>query len=97
MLRLALGRVLFPLRLTEKAEEKYLVYLREHSVHAAELLGREKEYHLLEQLLELLKPDRETMEQLLETAQMQEDPRWTGILMERLGGLGRKKRRSFEL
>lgn len=96
-LRLALGRVLFPLRLTEKAEEKYLVYLREHSVHAAELLGREKEYHLLEQLLELLKPDRETMEQLLETAQKQEDPRWTGILMERLGGLGRKKRRSFEL
>ena len=47
--------------------------------------------------MELLKPDRETMEQLLETAQMQEDPRWTGILMERLGGLGRKKRRSFEL
>lgn len=97
VLRLALGRVLFPLRLTEKAQEKYLVYLREHSVHAAELLGREKEYQLLERLLELLQPDRETIEKLLETAQRQEDPQWTGILMERLGSLGKKKRRSFEL
>ena len=97
MLRLALGRVLFPLRLTEKAQEKYLVYLREHSVHAAELLGREKEYQLLERLLELLQPDRETIEKLLEIAQRQEDPQWTGILMERLGSLGKKKRRSFEL
>ena len=97
VLRLALGRVLFPFLLTEKAEKKYLVYLREHSEHAAELLGREKEYQLLEQLLERLGPDRETMEKLLETAQKQEDPRWTGILMERLGSLGKKKRRSFEL
>ena len=53
--------------------------------------GREKEYQLLEQLLERLGPDRETMEKLLETAQKQEDPRWTGILMERLGGMGRKR------
>lgn len=41
-LKMALGRLLFPVELGEKAEEHYLSHIREHLVEAARILTKEK-------------------------------------------------------
>lgn len=97
VLHLALGRVFLPLELTEKARENYLEFLRKHIKNAVILLGEQREYETLGNLLPMVRPDRETVEAMLESAQRSEDSRWTGILMEYMDGLGKKKRRSFDL
>lgn len=97
VLKLALGRILTPFELAKKSEEHYLTYLREHMDRAAELLGEQKEYRLLGILLDILKPESKEIDKMLETARLQKDSIWIGLLMDRLGKTGRSKRRTFEL
>ena len=97
VLKLALGRILTPFELAKKSEEHYLTYLREHMDRAAEILGEQKEYRLLGILLDILKPESKEIDKMLETARLQKDSIWIGLLMDRLGKTGRSKRRTFEL
>lgn len=97
VLKLALGRILTPFELAKKSEERYLTYLREHMDRAAEILGEQKEYRLLGILLDILKPESKEIDKMLETARLQKDSIWIGLLMDRLGKIGRNKRRTFEL
>lgn len=97
VLKLALGRILTPFELAKKSEERYLTYLREHIDRAAEILGEQKEYRLLGILLDILKPESKEIDKMLETARLQKDSIWIGLLMDRLGKIGRNKRRTFEL
>lgn len=64
---------------------------------AAGILGKQKEYRFLGMLLDILKPEGEEIRKMIETARQQEDSVWMGILMDRLGKVGRKKRKTFEL
>lgn len=97
VLKLALSRILYPMELTEKMEKIYLDYLNIHVKEAVKLLGEQKNYEAMSRILDKMKPDREAMEWMLETAQIYEDSRWTGILMAELERFGKKKRRSFDL
>lgn len=97
VLKLALGRIFTPFELAEKAKDRYLNYLREHMDSAEGLLGKQKEYRFLGMLLDILKPEGEDIRKMIETARQQEDSVWMGILMDRLGKVGRKKRKTFEL
>lgn len=97
VLKLALDRVLYPADLLEEAHDKYIAYLREHAGHAVSILGKEKEYTAIRKILAELAPDREQMEEMLESAQKSGDSRWVSILMDRLKSQGRKKRKAFEL
>ena len=97
VLKLALDRILYPADLMEEAHDKYIVYLREHTEHAVSILGKEKEYMAMQTILTEIAPDREKVEKMLECAQKSGDSRWVSILMDRLNGQGRKKRKAFEL
>lgn len=97
VLKLALDRILYPADLLEEVHDKYIAYLREHAEHAVSILGKEKEYTAIRKILAELAPDREQMEEMLESAQKSGDSRWVSILMDRLKSQGRKKRKAFEL
>ena len=97
VLEMALGRLLFPVELGEKAEEHYLSHIREHLVEAARILTKEKDYRRLGALLERVKPDREALEQLLSMAQEQKDMEAVSLFMDRLHQNTKIKRKVFEL
>ena len=97
VLKMALGRLLFPVELGEKAEEHYLSHIREHLVEAARILTKEKDYRSLGALLERVKPDREALEQLLSMAQEQKDMEAVSLFMDRLHQNTKIKRKVFEL
>lgn len=97
VLKLVLDRILYPMDLTETAEEKYIQYLREHGERAVSILGEEKEYAAMRTILTKITPDRTETEKMLERAQRSGDSRWVSILMDTLAGHGRKKRKAFEL
>lgn len=97
VLRLALGRIFAPFELAEKAKERYLDYLRDHMDSGAGILGKQKEYRFLGMLLDILKPEGDEIRKMIETARQQEDSVWIGLLMDRLGKSGIKKRKTFEL
>lgn len=97
VLKMALGRLLFPVELGEKAEEHYLSHIREHLVEAARILTEEKDYRSLGALLERVKPDREALEQLLSMAQEQKDMEAVSLFMDRLHQNTKIKRKVFEL
>ena len=97
VLKLALDRILYPMDLTETAEEKYIQYLREHGERAVSILGEEKEYAAMRTILTKITPDRTETEKMLERAQRSGDSRWVSILMDTLAVHGRKKRKAFEL
>ena len=97
VLKMALGRLLFPVELGEKAEEHYLSHIREHLMEAARILTEEKDYRSLEALLERVKPDREALEQLLSMAQEQKDMEAVSLFMDRLHQNTKIKRKVFEL
>ena len=58
VLKLVLDRILYPMDLTETAEEKYIQYLREHGERAVSILGEEKEYAAMRTILTKITPDR---------------------------------------
>ena len=97
VLKLVLDRILYPMDLTETAEEKYIQYLREHGERAVSILGEEKEYAAMRTILTKITPDRTETEKMLERAQRSGDSSWVSILMDTLAGHGRKKRKAFEL
>ena len=97
VLKMALGRLLFPVELGEKAEEHYLSHIREHLMEAARILTEEKDYRSLGALLERVKPDREALEQLLSMAQEQKDMEAVSLFMDRLHQNTKIKRKVFEL
>lgn len=97
VLKLALDRLLYPVGLTETAQEKYREYLKEHMEEAFLYLGKIKAYTDMAEIIRSLKPDRVQIEKVLEKAQQQGDSRWVSILMNELGTHGRKKRKAFEL
>lgn len=97
VLNLALDRLLYPVSMTEEAKEKYLTYIKEHGQQAIKLLGEQKAYDSMQNILKELNPDRATTEKMLETAQKADDSRWVSILMNELQKHGRKQRKAFEL
>lgn len=97
VLKLALDRLLYPVGLTETADNKYREYLSEHMEEALYYLGKTKAYTDMSEIIRILKPDRNQIEKVLEKAQQQGDSRWVSILMNELSTCGRKKRKAFEL
>lgn len=97
VLNLALGRILYPMELSEEAENQYMNYLKEHTEAAVRILGESREYTLLISFIEKAAPEREITEKMLDTAQRAGDSRWVSILMDRLQSHGKKKRKAFEL
>ena len=97
VMKLALDRLLYPVGLTEAAEEKYQEYLREHGEKTLLYLGKAGSYQEMTKVIGILKPDRQLLEEILEKAQNAGDSRWVSILMNELAGKVRKKRKAFEL
>lgn len=97
VIRLALDRILYPAELTIEAEERYMEYLKEHMETAVSVLGEQKNYGAMTEILQKMAPERMQIETMLETAQGAGDSRWVSILMNLLQGQGRKKRKAFEL
>ncbi len=97
VLNLALDRILCPVSITDEAKEKYLSYIKEHGLQAVKLLGEQKAYDSMQNILKELNPDRATTEKMLEAAQKADDSRWVSILMNELQKHGRKQRKAFEL
>ena len=97
VLKMALGRLLCPVELGEKAEARYLAHIQEHLVQAARILTEEKDYLGLGVLLERIRPEREALEQLLSMAQEQKDMEAVSLFMDRLHQNTKIKRKVFEL
>ena len=80
---MALGRLLNPVELGEKAEEQYFSHIQEHFVEAAQILMLSGEYANLGMLLVRLKPEN-LLEKLLVMAQEQKDTEAVSLFMDHL-------------
>lgn len=94
---LAMGRIRYPMELTEKAAEAYRDYLREHFSKTAELLLGKREYGEFGILLKLLEPSAKKAEQVLLKVENGGDAQGISILMDYLREKKKPKRKVFEL
>lgn len=94
---LALGRLLYPMELSEKAAKSYQVYLREHFLKMAELLTKRRDYRSFGSLLKLVEPSAESVEALLEKAGSSGETEVISLLMDYRHGKVKPRRKVFEL
>lgn len=97
VLKMALGRLLNPVELGEKAEEQYFSHIQEHFAEAARILMLSGEYANLGTLLARLKPEKALLEKLLVMAQEQKDTEAVSLFMDHLHKHTKVQRKVFEL
>ena len=97
VLKMALGRLLNPVELGEKAEEQYFSHIQEHFAEAAWILMLSGEYANLGTLLARLKPEKALLEKLLVMAQEQKDTEAVSLFMDHLHKHTKVQRKVFEL
>lgn len=95
--RMALGRLIYPCQLTEKYEEMYKQYLKEHGAAAAYQAVKYQNMEELRWLMEHIPYDAEQMEQVIEAAGAFGQAEMTSYLMEEIRKRGNRKRRRFRL
>lgn len=79
---LVLGRLMYPLWMSERARKEYESYLQDHLFETGERLIREGDVERLSWLLTSAQYERERLEQWLDVAAACQLPECTGLLME---------------